>query len=440
MTTPPTNGEMPDLPTGPDDAAGQLGNAGRHSNADRHAPAEAPTSKRRSRLAIGAAALAVTGVLGGVVSVAAASEGPATVSAAENIETTRKVAVDLDTDDEAETSDLDSVTLGELADELERLGLEITIDPADDYGSDDYDSEDDEGSEDDGWDDEDWIDPFEGMTDAEIDQLSDEEFYALLEEAGIDPDQVWEDDGEWDDEGWDEDDWDEGDQHDHGDSEEPAASFDVDGDRLDTTGVSSELAAQATEIWNRFTTLIPADQRQMVSGFELMPADYDGAHVYPTEEDPTKWVLGMGADLGEDLDYILIHEFAHLLTLQAKEVPPSADGESCTTYHTGEGCALKGSTFAEFVEKFWPQEMLDRIEELYEDEDYDGLDAFYEEHKDRFVTDYAASNPGEDLAETFTHFVIEDRPTGDSIADQKVQLLWADPDMVSLRDQIRANL
>jgi hypothetical protein len=67
-------------------------------------------------------------------------------------------------------------------------------------------------------------------------------------------------------------------------------------------------------------------------------------------------------------------------------------------------------------------------------------DAFYEEHKDRFVTDYAASNPGEDLAETFTHFVIEDRPTGDSIADQKVQLLWADPDMVSLRDQIRANL
>jgi hypothetical protein len=60
--------------------------------------------------------------------------------------------------------------------------------------------------------------------------------------------------------------------------------------------------------------------------------------------------------------------------------------------------------------------------------------------RDQFVTDYAATNPAEDLAETFTIFVTEDRPTGDTIADQKVQLLWADADLVELRAQIRSAL
>lgn len=435
MTTPHNH---PDLPEPPAEAvAAEPKTAGSQSTESQNAAVPSPAPRRQNRLAIGAAVLALTGVLGGVASVATAdqrSSASAEATAEQQGETPRKATADTNADGGTDLSDLGSVTLDELAEELADLGLEITIDPATDADGDwnegDWNEGDwnEEGQQDDQWDDEAYVDPFEGMTDAEIDQLSDDEFIELLEAAG---------DEDWEDEDWDDEDRD---GHDHGDDEAPAASFPVDGDRLDTSGVSPELAEQATKIWNRFITLIPADQRQMVSGFELMPADYDGAHVYPSDEDPTKWVLGMGADLGEDLDYILIHEFGHLLTLQAKEVPPSPDGESCATYYTGEGCALTGSTVASFVQKFWPQEMLDQIEELYENEDYDGLDAFYEQNKDRFVTDYAASNPGEDLAETFTHFVLEDRPTGNTIADQKVQLLWADPDLVELRDQIRANL
>ncbi len=386
-----------------------------------------PSRRRRGRILAGAAgALVLTAGLGGVALATTSTETtPATepgsqteVAASANLRAGRSV------------TDIDELTLAELSEELERLGLEVRVAPGQahpdtdraDGGYADSDSSDSGSSDSD-------VDPFGGMTDAEIDALSDEEFPDLLEQAGIEPE--WEDvDG-----------LDGADDHDHdGADDTPLASASVDGDRLDTTGLSPEVAEQALQVWNRFVELIPADQRQMISGFELLDEDYQGAHVYPDDNDPTRWILGVGLGLGDDLDYVLIHEFGHLLTLQAEEVPPSSDTGSCPTYHTGEGCALRGSTMAEFVNRFWPQEMRDAVEELYESEDEDAFEAFYQERKDQFVTDYAATNPAEDLAETFAHFVTEDRPTGDSIADQKVKLLWADPDLVELRTQIRSAL
>jgi hypothetical protein len=222
--------------------------------------------------------------------------------------------------------------------------------------------------------------------------------------------------------------------------EAPLGEFSVNGDRIEATDVTPATAAEAQAIWERFTDLIPADQRTMVTGFELLGSDFGGAYVYPTDDDPTKWVLGVGQGMGDELDSVLVHEFGHLLTLQASEVPPGSDDASCTTYFTGEGCALSSSTFNRFVEEFWPQAMIDEIDRIGESGDWDAADAFYEEHRDEFVTDYATTNPGEDLAESFAVFVLEDRPTGDTVADQKLQFLWNDPAMVALRDQIRSGL
>lgn len=330
---------------------------------------------------------------------------------------------------------LGHVTLDQLADELEDLGLSLSIEPAraDPVEADDSDTtndgEDVESAD---------GDPFEGYTDAEIDAMSDEEFFEILDAFDGGQDGA-------DEDGADEDGADEDGNHDDHDpeagEEDVLGTFAVDGDSIDVSNASSpEVAAQTTEIWERFVQLIPADQRQMLTGFELNPAEASGAYVYPND-DPSTWSMGVSLELGEDLDYVLIHEFAHLLTLQAKEVPPGADSnpDACPTYFTGEGCALSGTTMAEFVERFWPASQLEEIARLQETEDYDGLEAFYEENSDDFVTDYATTNPAEDLAETFTVFVLNDRPTGDTIADQKVNMLWEDASMVALRDQIRAN-
>ena len=75
-------------------------------------------------------------------------------------------------------------------------------------------------------------------------------------------------------------------------------------------------------------------------------------------------------------------------------MPPASDDSGyCPTYHTGEGCALSGSPMAKFVQKFWPPAQVEQV-----------------------------------------------LGPGNTIADQRVDLLWNDAAMVKLRAEIRANL
>ncbi len=225
---------------------------------------------------------------------------------------------------------------------------------------------------------------------------------------------------------------------------DPVATFTVEGNVLVVDGVAPDLSERATAVWNRFTRIVPADQRSMVSSFELMDVEYAGAHVYPTDADPTRWVLGVSEGLGSDLDETLLHEWGHLVTLSASEVPPNPNAVGCKTYFTGEGCALPESTFARFVQAFWPRDMIDEAERISmieaENEYFDAVDAFLARHEGAFVTDYAATNPGEDLAETIAVFILTDRPDGNEVRDDKVLFLWNDPEFVTVRERIRENL
>ncbi|MFK7805148.1 MAG: hypothetical protein AB8G95_26175, partial [Anaerolineae bacterium] len=113
-----------------------------------------------------------------------------------------------------------------------------------------------------------------------------------------------------------------------------------------------------------------------------------------------------------------------------------AAAESCPRFFTGEGCANQSSYVNAFYNAFWA----DIYSELPLDQDPDELYDFYLTYQDRFVTEYAGTNPGEDIAESWTHFVLNDRPNGSSVADQKVQFFYQYPELVSLREKIRARL
>ena len=401
------------------------------------------SSRKRSALLILAAVTSVAAIGAATPSIVNATQG-------QGHSTTHALQTEQDLD-------LDNVRLGDLAKELQGLGLDLVVTPTPEnwIGSEldqgnvetsEYEDLDDyeEGPGDSYGTDE--VDPFAGMTDEEIDALSDEEFFTILEDAGVD---IWSEDGDWDDGEWDEayddeDDWDDSDSQDsdsYDDSETLLASFKVVDDKLVGSDASAGQVEQANAIWNRFVQIIPASERTMLSGFELMSSEYGGAHVYADESDPNKWIMGVdNAMTGDDLDYVLIHEFGHLLTLKASEVPPNSNDGSCPTFDPGEGCALSQSTLAEFVAAFWPQSLQDELRRLNESGDWDALEAYYNDNADSFVTDYAMSNPVEDLAETFTEFVMKDRPGGNTIADQKVQMLWSDQDMVALRSEIRSRL
>jgi len=52
-----------------------------------------------------------------------------------------------------------------------------------------------------------------------------------------------------------------------------------------------------------------------------------------------------------------------------------------------------------------------------------------------FVSEYATTNPVEDIAESFTQFVIQDKPKGDSVKDQKMLFFYKFEEMIRRETQ-----
>jgi hypothetical protein len=216
------------------------------------------------------------------------------------------------------------------------------------------------------------------------------------------------------------------------------------------------------EIWKYFAALIPPDSRAMLVEFWIVTDGPDNllAAVSQSYEDPERWVLEVDAVDSSEIDYLtftLLHEFGHLLTLGPDQVPPSEaifnnpedndiyrqEVSACPNYFPGEGCARADSYINLFHARFWPaiQGEWDAIN-LQEDDDlyYEALDRFYSDHSDEFLTDYAATHPAEDIAESFAFFVLGQSPSGDLISDQKIRFFEEFPELVRLRERIRSNL
>jgi len=211
-------------------------------------------------------------------------------------------------------------------------------------------------------------------------------------------------------------------------------------------------------IWNYFTSIIPAEQRDLIAEYSIITDGKDNilAAVSQTYDDPSRWALEVDiadSDNYYSLTFTLIHEFGHLLTLNASQVPPSIDVfnnpdddviyqnavTSCSDYFSGEGCSNPDSYINAFYERFWP-EILEEWQQIdsIEDEDiyYEKLNKFYDEYEDQFVTDYAVTNPAEDIAESWSFFVLSPKPEGNTIANEKVLFFYEYPELVDLRQKI----
>lgn len=248
-------------------------------------------------------------------------------------------------------------------------------------------------------------------------------------------------------------------------------TYSVSGDQISAPHyeeVSTDLAGfqedilSHKEIWRYYTALIPPEQRASLAEYSIVT---DGAGnilaaVAQTTYDPSLWALEVDVQDSEDklnLTYTLIHEYAHLLTLGPDQVVPSQavfddpanddvyfdEVSACPDYFPGEGCSLSDSYINAFFNEFWTDiheewQDLNLIE--HDDEYYEALDAFYFEYEDRFLTDYAATNPEEDIAETFTFFVLLPRPNGDTIAEEKILFFYRYTEIVQLRDEILSRI
>jgi hypothetical protein len=215
------------------------------------------------------------------------------------------------------------------------------------------------------------------------------------------------------------------------------------------------------QIWDYFAALIPAEQRSFVTEFSAMS---DGqsrilAGVSRTD-DFNKWGLRvdvLDASDHYDLTYTLMHEFGHLLTLKSSQVAAdklvifNPENEKfyeravagCPQYFAGDGCSTPGSYINQFFQLYWKglYEEWQAIDKTKEDETYAGtLHDFYETYADQFLTEYAATSPEEDIAESWASFILASKPDAQSIADEKILFFYGYPELVQLRQEILTRL
>ncbi|WP_101445111.1 hypothetical protein [Aquimarina sp. MAR_2010_214] len=201
------------------------------------------------------------------------------------------------------------------------------------------------------------------------------------------------------------------------------------------------------EIWNLVKRIIPANYRSRMSEFVIFAGEKDGTAGYVVERtrDLSKWQMGIAIDFAYqggfntrgELAYTIVHEFGHIITLDKVQVDSSVSQGGCKSFFTGEGCSRDNSNINKLYQNHWA----DIWEEFRKVNNENDAQKFYDKYKERYVTQYASTNPGEDIAEVFAMFVTTANGVhGNSRAEQKIQQMYDNPEMINLRNYIRGNI
>jgi len=195
----------------------------------------------------------------------------------------------------------------------------------------------------------------------------------------------------------------------------------------------------AGEIWSAFVRIVtPRFAAEQMSALRIAdtPQNASAAAVELASVRPQRWILtvNLAANLRRT-DYLrtLLHEYAHLLMLDERQLTRTGD---CPTTLLPEGCLAPDATLERFQTRFW-----DRYGQDAPAPDVRSASEawrLYHEHTGHFVSVYAATNVVEDAAETFVEFVARSRPSpGSGLWAQKIAFYWEQPAYVTIRTHIR---
>ena len=183
-----------------------------------------------------------------------------------------------------------------------------------------------------------------------------------------------------------------------------------------------ELEGELAAVWEIVDGIWPVGHRAALAQLSVVreaPRGLVGV-VHPSATGG--WILSLDvADLEDRalIEETIVHELSHVVTLD-RAVFTFGEVDDCTGAAIELGCAAPGSVLAQFVDRFWSG------------------DAANHAAAD-FVNDYASTSAHEDLAETFTAWVLDWPVEGEAI-DAKIAVLAADPQLAALADALRAEL
>lgn len=207
------------------------------------------------------------------------------------------------------------------------------------------------------------------------------------------------------------------------------------------------------KLWLQIKKIFPENYLSRISKFKTYT---DGksktlAYVCADVDNTSKWKIALDledclneyGDLKGGINKILIHEFMHIISLNHCQMIDNP--KNTNTLVIEEGTLAEDSYLNLFYNKFWQNHIsyLNTVENS--DTDYNTISNitldYYLQHKDEFITDYAATNPVEDISETFLYFVLTDSvPLDNSIKSEKIRFLYTFDELVKIREYIRNNL
>ncbi|MEZ5380932.1 MAG: hypothetical protein R2754_03950 [Microthrixaceae bacterium] len=230
----------------------------------------------------------------------------------------------------------------------------------------------------------------------------------------------------------------------------------IDGDKILPNG-DTPIPALTQKVWDRFANLFPAASRpeiDLLVGIGQEGSNGTDGALQTSALDPSKRYMALdvsGAVEFKELTRTMIHEYAHLLQFRPSAVQAGTKGDPCDVYDGGEECPKEGSYLRLWDKAFYPG--------VTDGEDYpsEEADIVARYSPDKYVTNnYSATNPAEDMAETFAEWVLLDAPTGPSfvnndphykfpvtgnrVIDQKLRFFDQFPELVALRASIREHL
>jgi len=220
-------------------------------------------------------------------------------------------------------------------------------------------------------------------------------------------------------------------------------------------------------LWDAVSGIFPQEYLHQIAYFEFFTDGTDDFLGAIEEVDSNQDAFIFSLDVS-DMFYVngepnypllldtITHELAHIITLGPGQVAwvEEEDSNPATYYIFEYDLDTKPESYInQFFNNFW-KDIYDEWAAfyyeygvLYEGEEdlhaeyqetlQDYLDAFYYKYEDRFLTDYAATSPTEDIAESFMIFALQEKPRGSRISDQKALFFYDYSELVEVRNHIQ---
>ena len=165
-------------------------------------------------------------------------------------------------------------------------------------------------------------------------------------------------------------------------------------------------------LWKVVRTVLPDDDLRMIHEFMAFEADTSRSTFISGVVAPsyTRQTFRLSLSVNGIVDrreiaFLVAHEGAHVLSLNNRQVAQSAGEPSCEREVTPYVCARRPSLLDSWVGATWSKKLTKeynaKVTKAKPKKRQAAIEAFYDRHRSSFVTEYAATSPTEDFAESF---------------------------------------